>query len=105
MSDVTGQIVPTDGKTLVCMTGLPEKRLFIYMISARASENGITTGQVKTDEKPNEVTEIQELLKVPAPESCIVTIDATGCQKKTAELITDRGEDYVPAVKGSEESL
>ncbi|MCP3902316.1 MAG: ISAs1 family transposase, partial [Planctomycetes bacterium] len=58
-----------------------------------------------TDDKSNEITAIPELLKVPELEGCIVTIDAMGCQKKIAELIRDKGADYVLAVKGNQGNL
>ena len=58
-------------------------------------------GQVKTNEKSNEITAIPELLQVLALEGCIVTIDAMGCQKTIAGKIIDKGADYVLGLKGN----
>ena len=53
----------------------------IHMISAWASDNRLVLGQIKTEEKSNEITAIPELLKVLELTGSIVTIDAMGCQK------------------------
>jgi predicted transposase YbfD/YdcC len=100
-----GQIIPIDGKTLRRSYDRSSGKAPVHMISAWASENGITLGQVKTDDKSNEIAAIPELLKVLELEGCIVTIDAMGCQKKIAELIRDKGADYVLAVKGNQGNL
>ena len=56
-----------------------------YIVSAWASQNGLTLGQVKVDEKSNEITAIPKLLRVLELAGCIVTIDAMGCQKNIAK--------------------
>jgi len=99
-----GQVVPVDGKTLRRSHDSSSGRAAIHMVSAWASENGITLGQVKTDEKSNEITAIPELLKLLELEGCVVTIDAMGCQKKIAELIIAGGADYVLAVRGNQKN-
>ena len=55
-------------------------------------------GQVKTEEKSNEITAIPELLKLLELNGCIVTIDARGCQQEIAAQIIDQGGDYVLAL-------
>ena len=57
--------------------------LFIWK-RAWATNNGLVLGQKKVDDKSNEITAIPELLKVLSLKGCIVTIDAIGCQKRTA---------------------
>ena len=46
------------------------------MVSAWACANGLVLGQIKTEEKSNEITAIPELLKMLEIKGCIVTIDA-----------------------------
>ena len=58
-------------------------------------------GQVKTQEKSNEITAIPELLKLLELKGCIVTIDAMGCPKEIAAQSIDPGGDYVRALKGN----
>jgi len=95
-----GQVVAIDGKALrrASNAGAP----LPYIVSAWASENGLALGQVKVDDKSNEITAIPELLRVLALKGCIVTIDAIGCQKEIAGAISDKGADYVLALKGNQ---
>ncbi len=62
-------------------------------------------GQVKVDDKSNEITAIPELLRALALSGCIVTIDAMGCQRAIAEQIVAGGADYVLALKGNQGTL
>ena len=100
-----GQVVAIDGKTLRHSYDRSNNKSAIHMVSAWASKNGITLGQVKTDEKSNEITAIPELLSLLEIKGCIVTIDAMGCQKKIAEDIVDKGGDYVLGLKGNQGTL
>jgi hypothetical protein len=56
-----GQVVAIDGKTLRHSYDRANNKSAIHMVSAWASENGLTLGQVKTEEKSNEITAIPEL--------------------------------------------
>jgi len=58
-------------------------------------------GQLKTDEKSNEITAIPELLQMLFLKGSIVTIDAMGTQKKIVEKIIEKKGDYVLALKGN----
>jgi len=100
-----GQVIAVDGKTLRRSHDKSNGKSAIHMVSAWASDNGIVLGQVKTDEKSNEITAIPELIKTLEIEGCIVTIDAMGCQKNIAKTITDRGADYVLALKENQSTL
>ena len=75
------------------------------MVSAWASDNRLVLGQVKTNEKSNEITAIPELLKLLEIKGCIVTTDAMGCQKKITDQIIEQGGDYVLGLKGNQGSL
>ena len=56
----------------------------IHMVSAWGRENGLVLGQIKVDEKSNEITAIPQLLRTLELSECIVTIDAMGTQKEIA---------------------
>ena len=73
-----GQTVPVDGKTLRRSHDRTLGKKALHMVSAWASENRLALGQVKTDEKSNEITAIPQLLDVLDISGCIVTIDAMG---------------------------
>ena len=74
----------------------------IHMVSAWAQEAGLTLGQVKVDEKSNEITAIPQLLDLLDVEGSVVTIDAMGTQKKIAEQIVAGEGEYVLALRGNE---
>lgn len=77
----------------------------IHLVSAVASELGISLGQVKTDEKSNEITAIPKLLDLLLLKGCVVSIDAMGCQRDIAKKIVDAQGDYFLALKDNQRSL
>lgn len=99
-----GRVVSIDGKRL-CNSGTGGVKGFIHMVSAWCNANNMVLGQVKTDEKSNEITAIPELLQLLVLEGAVVTIDAMGCQQQIAEQIIDQQADYVLAVKQNQEHL
>jgi predicted transposase YbfD/YdcC len=106
--DVAGTIqgvIAIDGKTLRRSHDRALGKKAIHMVSAWAAENGLVLGQVKTDEKSNEITAIPELLRLLDIHGCIVTIDAMGCQKAIAKQIIEQKGDYVLALKGNQSGL
>jgi predicted transposase YbfD/YdcC len=106
ISQITaGQIIAIDGKRLRRSHNNRLGKAAIHMVSAWATQNRLVLGQVKTDEKSNEITAIPQLLKVLAIKGCIVTIDAMGCQTEIAKLIIEGEADYVLALKGNQGTL
>ena len=77
----------------------------VHMVSAWASRLGVCFGQVRTEEKSNEITAIPELLELLDLKGVIVTIDAMGCQKKIAGKIAEKKSDYVFSLKGNHEKI
>jgi len=102
---IRGEVVSIDGKTLRRSRDQYNNKAAIHIVSAWASENRLVLGQVKVDEKSNEITAIPELLQMLEVNGCIVTIDAMGCQKEIAKDIVDKGADYVLALKGNHGGL
>lgn len=99
-----GEVISIDGKSLRGSSQRGSKSM-VHMVSAWASANNIVLGQLKVDDKSNEITAIPALLEVLALSGCIVTIDALGCQKNIASAIIDKGADYVLALKGNQGEL
>ena len=62
-------------------------------------------GQVKTDEKSNEITAVPESLEKLKLKGCIVTLDAMGCQRAIAKQVKEGGGDYVLALKRNQPEL
>jgi predicted transposase YbfD/YdcC len=97
-------VVAIDGKTVrgSKQSGLKSA---IHLVSAFSTENEIFLGQIKTEEKSNEIKAIPELLKVLDLQEAIVTIDAMGCQTDIAYEIIEQKADYILAVKENQKEL
>ncbi len=104
VSVTEGEVVSIDGKRL-CASGEQGKRSLIHLVSAWSEANHMVLAQYKVEDKSNEITAIPTLLDVLELKSCIVTIDAMGCQKEIASSIIDKEADYILAVKGNQPFL
>jgi len=100
-----GQVIAIDGKVVRRSHDKGIGKAAIDMVSAWATANHLVLGQVKVDEKSNEITAIPQLLKALEVSGCIVTIDAMGCQTEIAEKIIDRDAQYVLALKENQGKL
>lgn len=98
-----GMTVAIDGKTIRHSCSTEQKTS--HVVTAFASRMQLVLGQVKTDEKSNEITAIPELLDLFQVKDTVVTIDAMGTQKNIAAKIVEKGGDYVLAVKGNQKKL
>jgi predicted transposase YbfD/YdcC len=98
-------IVAIDGKTMRRSHDSRNGLGPLHLVSAWATENGLSLGQVATEEKSNEITVIPELIERIDVKGAIVTIDAMGCQKEIAQKIVDAQGDYVLAVKDNQPKL
>jgi predicted transposase YbfD/YdcC len=100
-----GEVIAIDGKCLRRSLDKASKKAAIYMVSAWAQQNNLVLGQVKVDDKSNEITAIPKLLSRLDIAGAVVTIDAMGCQKKIAKQIKQQGGDYVFSLKGNQGNL
>jgi predicted transposase YbfD/YdcC len=106
VSELTaGQVIAIDGKQLRRSYARATGKTAINMVSAWASENKLVLGQVKVNNKSNEIKAIPELLSLLEIGGCIVTIDAMGCQREIAAQIVDKEADYVLALKANQGTL
>ena len=82
-----GEVVSIDGKT---MRGSRNQgcKTATHIVSAWADKNELILGQIKVEEKSNEITAIPRLLDALLLEGCVITIDAIGVSEKY------RQEDY-----------
>ncbi len=102
---IGGQVIAIDGKVLRRSHDRGIGKAAIDMVSAWATENHLVLGQVKVDEKSNEITAIPQLLKALDISGCIITIDAMGSQTEIAAEIITQDADYVLALKGNQGNL
>jgi len=77
----------------------------LTLVSAWATENRLTLGQVAVPDGSNEIAVIPELLGALDLAGAIVTLDAAGCQTANAGLIRAGGGHYLLAVKGNQPAL
>lgn len=75
------------------------------MVSAWSCESNMVLGQLRVNEKSNEITAIPKLIDLLEIENCIITIDAMGCQTEIADKIIEKKADYVLAVKANQAKL
>ena len=105
ISDISkGQVIAIDGKTL---RGAKSggKKSPVHMVSAWANQNNLVLGQVRVNDKSNEITAIPELLETLLIEGNIITIDAMGTQTNIANKIIENKADYILAVKENQKTL
>ena len=99
-----GQVIAIDGKTLRGAKSHGKKSP-VHMVSAWADQNNLVLGQVRVNEKSNEITAIPILLETLFIEGNIITIDAMGTQTDIANKIIENQADYILAVKENQEQL
>lgn len=99
-----GEVVSIDGKT---MRGSRNQgcKTATHIVSAWADKNELILGQIKVEEKSNEITAIPKLLDALLLEGCVITIDAMGCQKSIARKIVSKKADYILSVKENQKDL
>ncbi len=100
-----GPLLHLDGKAMRRTRNKAQGLGPLFVVSAWASEAGLTLGQVAVDAKSNEITAIPQLLALLDLREKIVTIDAAGCQKNIAADIVGQGGDYVLAAKDNQPTL
>ena len=100
-----GKVMAIDGKTARRSFAKKTGKAALHLVTAWASENGLTLAQVACEEKSNEITAIPELLKLLDLRGQTVTIDAMGCQKEIARQIREQKGHYVLALKGNQGTL
>jgi len=104
ISDLSKGQIAIDGKTIRGAKSHGKKSPF-HMVSAWACEVNMVLGQVKTDEKSNEITAIPRLLDILDISDNIVSIDAMGTQKEIAKKIIEKQANYILAVKDNQPQL
>src|SRR5574337_884558 len=68
-----GEVIALDGKTLRHSFDTATGPAALHLVSAWATEQGLTLGEVKVDAKSNEITALPRLLRLLDLAGCIVT--------------------------------
>jgi predicted transposase YbfD/YdcC len=96
------------GREVVALDGKAARRAVVagenprHLVSAWATDSGLTLGQLQVAEKSNELTAVPALLRQLELAGCIITADALHCQKTIAQEIIEADADYVLALKGNQ---
>ena len=98
-------MIAIDGKCLRRSHDKSNNKSAIYRVSAWSHDNQFTPGQVNVDEKSNEITALPALLENLNITDSIITTDALNTQKNSAQIIVDKGGDYLSALKGNQSTL
>jgi len=95
--------VALDGKTLrgSHKQGAPGA----HLLSALSHHLGLTLAQQAVDDKTNEITQVETVLRQLVLRDRVVTMDALLTQRHVAQTIVDEGGDYVMIVKDNQPQL
>lgn len=97
--------IAIDGKTLCHSFDKSQGQEALHMVSAWAVGERLFLGQVKVDDKSNEITAVPKLIEMLDVKGAVITGDAMICQKEIVEQIISKGGDYVFSLKGNHPSL
>jgi predicted transposase YbfD/YdcC len=101
-----GRLIAIDGKAIRrSFEHAWDKSGMTHLVSAFVEANHMVFSQIAVADKSNEIQAIPRLLALLDLEGAVVTIDAMGCQQEVAGEVTERGGDYVLAVKENQKTL
>lgn len=100
-----GGHVALDGKAVRAACDKIHKGKVPYLVNAYLAGAGLCIGQIRIEEKTNEIKGIPEMIKWLDLEGATVTIDAIGCQKEIVRLLLEKGADFVLPVKENQPGL
>lgn len=101
----TGKNISIDGKAIRSARDKINNGNIPYIVSAFIGSIGISIGQVKVEDKSNEITAIPDLLDLLEIEGAIITIDAIGTQEEIANKIVEKKAHYVLKAKDNQKEL
>lgn len=101
----TGKHISIDGNAIKSATDKINNGNIPYIVSAFIGEIGLSIGQVKVEDKTNEITAIPDLLDLLELKGSIITIDAIGTQETIINKIIEKKAHYVLKVKDNQREL
>ena len=98
-------LIALDGKTVRRSGDVAAGLKPIHLVSAWASTQRLVLAQEAVDTKDNECTAILAILDRLAIKGALITIDAIATNPTIAKAITDKGGDYILALKRNQPTL
>lgn len=105
LDHVAEHVINLDGKKIRGVSPHSRGNRGLYILSAWVGEHNLCIGQLKVEDKSNEITAIPQVLREIDLVGNMVTIDAIGCQKEIAQQIDGEEGYYLLAVKGNQADL
>ena len=102
---VLREVVSFDGQTERGTRDQANDIRGIHLLNAWSVDNEICLGQIKVDDKSNEITAMPLLMEVIDLRGTIITADALNTQKAIIAKAEEAGADYLFPVKGNQEEL
>ena len=101
-----GLHVAIDGKAIKSARDKVNNGNIPYILSGFLCDVGISIGQIKVDNKSNEITAIPNLLDLIDIKGKIITIDAIGTQEEIAnKIVYEKKDAYILKVKDNQKDL
>ena len=97
--------VAIDGKTLRRSFDTASKRSALHVVTAFACERRMVLAQAAMEGRENEILTAREVLQLIDLKGMLVTGDAMHCHGKTAQLIRDRGGEWLFSLKANRPAL
>lgn len=101
LGEAGGGVVAIDGKTLRRSFDRAAGASALHVVTAFATEAQLVLGQKGVPGGGNEIGAARELLRLLDLKGVLVTADAIHCQRETAEIVLERGGDYLFALKAN----
>lgn len=105
VAEKKGKQIIIDGKAIRGATEKCTNGNIPYIVSAYLADIGISIGQVKVNDKSNEITAIPELLELLDIDGCIITIDAIGTQTEIMDKIIKKDGNFVLPIKQNNKGI
>lgn len=105
VKEKTGKVISIDGKAVRSATDKINGGNTPYIVSAFVGDIGLSIGQLKIEDKSNEINAIPDLLDLIDIKGATITIDAIGTQEKIVNKIVEKGGHYVLKVKDNQKEL
>jgi predicted transposase YbfD/YdcC len=100
-----GEVIAVDGKAIRSTTKKDKPHSALQIITAYATESGVTLAQKAVHEKTNEIPVLQEMLGYLQIDGKTITADAMHCQKETCARVVEGKGDYLFGLKENQKCM
>jgi len=105
LSKAKDKHIAIDGKAVRAACEKVYQKKAPILVNAFMVEAGLCIGQLRIEDKTNEIKGIPSLLEWLDIKGAVITIDAIGCQKDIVKKIIGKGADFVLPVKNNQSNM